>query len=193
MLSKLEIAQNLRVFIEQILGLSLKEFSYKSGISEQTLQDYLPSEKNPDKKISYLGVEKLSKLIEFKCNINWLLTRMGEPLLSDNLLVKENSEKPYTADLLELKKQIEELKNTSELQKKRINDLESTTELQKDHTMRLLQENQEYKKKIDSIHDMIKDKIDTISDLELKNYFLSVLNIQTDFFIQSKVEARDIK
>jgi phage repressor protein C with HTH and peptisase S24 domain len=64
----------LKILID-LLGLSLKDFSRKTGIPYPTLQDYLAGKIKP-------GADNLEKIsMVFHVNLNWLLTGEGEPFV----------------------------------------------------------------------------------------------------------------
>jgi len=93
------INERLKILID-LLGLSLKDFSSKTGIPYPTLQHYLSGRSEP-------GAENLQKIvIQFDVNINWLLTGEGEPFLNKHkepekpIVITSNEEKPDYDDFV---------------------------------------------------------------------------------------------
>jgi phage repressor protein C with HTH and peptisase S24 domain len=93
------VKDRLKILID-LLGLSLKDFSSKTGIPYRTIQSYLSG-------INIPGGENLQKICaEFSVNINWLLTGEGEPFLNKHkepekpIVITSNEEKPNYDDFV---------------------------------------------------------------------------------------------
>jgi len=78
------ISKRLKILID-LLGLSLKDFSRKTGIPYPTLLDYLADKRTP-------GGDNLQKIaMQLHVNLNWLLTGEGEPFIKSKPVLPEEA------------------------------------------------------------------------------------------------------